>query len=84
MPVTWFGCRVIVVSKVDSKNVCPKGMISRKKVPAATRIRTNDFLFGSQVLYHLNTVCCAFKGMLLKFSLHLCVQLTLQSEQKHT
>jgi len=30
-----------------------KGIISRKKVPAAAGIRTNSFLFESQVLYHL-------------------------------
>jgi len=36
-------------------------MTSRKKVPAATEIQTNDFLFVSQVLCHLNTVCCGFQ-----------------------
>jgi len=61
----WFGCRVTAVSKVYSKNVCSKGMVLRKKVPAATGIRTNDVSFPSQVLYHLNTVlwfskeCCS-------------------------
>ena len=28
----WFGYQVTVVSKVDSKNLCPKGMISRGKM----------------------------------------------------
>jgi len=36
-------------------------MISRKKVPAPARIQTNNFLFASQVLYHLNTDCCGFE-----------------------
>jgi len=30
----------------------------KKKVPAAAGIQTIDFSFASQVLYHLNTVCC--------------------------
>ena len=48
------------VSKVNSKDVCPKGMILRKK-SASSWIQTNNFLFASQVLYHLNTVCCGFE-----------------------
>jgi len=41
--------------------VYPKGMIQEKKVPAAARIRTNYFLFASQVPYHPNIVCCDFQ-----------------------
>ena len=76
----WFGCQVTGVSKVNSKNVCQKGMISREK-GASSWIWTADFLFA-RTTWTLSAV--VFKGMLLKFSLHLRIQLTLQSKRKHT
>jgi len=54
----WFGCQVTAVPKVDSKNMCAKGMISRKKVPAAAKIPTNKFCLLVKCSY---TACCGFQ-----------------------
>ena len=57
-------------------------MIARKKYQQLDSDQQQYFACKSQVLYHLNTVCAVLKGMLLKFSLHLRLQLILQSKQK--
>ena len=60
-------CQVIVLSKLDFKNIHAKSIDFRKKVYTSW-IRTRNLLNASQLLYLLNYMTVVFDGMLLEFS----------------
>jgi len=67
---------------------CVQKVWFQEKKSTSSWIRTNDFFFSNQVFYqppeHRGCMSAVeLNGMLLKFSLHLRLQLVLQSERKH-